>query len=402
VLAFGRFGMYQPRRMQSIALECFDIVRACVLVWIIEVALSYYLRSTFVSRKLQFMFLVAWPLALIFYRGTMRLMLRSLRRHGRNLRTVAVVGAGRLGQKLVHAIRRQPWTGYEVLYFIEDHRVGDALLGLPIHGPLAEVERIIQDNPIDAVMVALPQERSDQLADVLNRLSASLVDVNVVPDLLSYQFLRHRVHQIGMLNVVNLTHSPQTGWHAVMKRAFDIVFSSAALVVLAVPMLMIAWRVRRSGPGGVFYVQRRASLGGAEFDLLKFRSMALHCETGDAAWTAKDDPRVTPIGRILRKFSLDELPQLLNVLKGDMSLVGPRPERPELIERFSRQVPRYVLRHHVKAGLTGWAQVNGYRGMTSLRKRIQYDLDYINRWSFGFDLYIIVLTIFSGFISKQE
>lgn len=402
VLVFGRLGMYKPRRMQSIGLELFDIVRACLIVWAIEISLSLFLHSSIVSRKLQGLFLVVWPIMLMSYRATMRLVLRALRRRGLNLRTVAVVGAGRLGQKLVHAIRSQPWTGYEVLYFIEDHRVGGQMLGLPIRGPVADIEQVLAEHPVDSVMIALPQERSSQLADVLNRLSTSVIDINIVPDLLSHQFLRHRVHQIGMLSIVNLTHSPQSGWPAVNKRAIDIVLSCLALVFLSPLMLAIALAVKLSSKGPVFYLQRRASLGGEEFDIIKFRSMVADAEgQRGPVWATPNDPRATGVGKWLRRFSLDELPQLLNVLRGDMSLVGPRPERPELIERFSRQVPRYMLRHHVKAGITGWAQVNGFRGMTSLRKRIQYDLDYINRWSPGFDLYILAMTVLRGFISKD-
>lgn len=403
LLVFGRLGLYRTRRTDSPAREVLDVLRACAAVWIIEVVISHFLHSAPMSRKLQGLFLVVWPTMMIFYRGSARMILRSFRRRGRNRRTVAIVGAGRLGQKLLHEIRRQRWTGYDVLYFVEDTRVGQEFLGVSVRGPVGDIERIIQSHPVDVVMVALPQERSAQLADVLDRLSGSLVDVNVVPDLLSYQFLTHRVRQLGSLPIVNLTHSPQSGHNVLLKRAFDIAGAAVALLVLSPLMLLIAMAILCAGRGGVFYRQRRASLGGREFDIIKFRSMVPDAEAADGAvWAARHDPRVTPIGRLLRKLSLDELPQLINVLRGDMSLVGPRPERPELIDRFSHQVPRYMLRHHVKAGITGWAQVRGYRGQTSLRKRIQYDLDYINRWSFGFDLYILLLTVLRGFVNPQD
>ncbi len=393
LIVFARLGMYMPRRMQSIGVELFDIVRACLIVWAIEVVISHFLRSAPMSRRLQALFLVLWPTMLVAYRGTARVVLRSIRRRGRNMRAVAIVGAGRLGQTLLHTLRRQPWTGYEPRYFVDDASVGRDLLGVSVRGPLADIERILAADPVDAVMVALPSERSGEIAEVLNRLSTSLVDVNVVPDVLAYQFLRHEVRQIGSLPIVNLTHSPQSGTSAVIKRIFDVLLSLVLLVVLAPLMLAIAAVVAATSRGGTLYRQRRASLGGKEFDILKFRTMVPDAEAGSGAvWATSDDPRTTKIGRLLRRLSLDELPQLLNVLRGDMSLVGPRPERPELIERFKNQVPRYALRHHVKAGITGWAQVNGYRGMTSLRKRIQYDLDYINRWSFSFDLYILLLT----------
>ena len=403
VIVFVRMGLYAPRRTSSIASEVWDILRTCAVVWVAEVVISHFLHSAPVSRKFQFLFLALWPTLLISYRLTVRLILRRLRARGVNLRTVAIVGAGRLGQKLLHAIRRQPWMGYQVMYFVDDRRAGENFLGVPVRGPIGDVDGIVRNFPVDAVMVALPQDKSNLLAEVLNRLSTLLVDVNVVPDLLEYQFLRHRINQIGTLPVVNLTHSPQTGSNAVMKRAMDLILSATALILLSPLMFLIALAIKITGKGPVFYLQRRASLGGKEFDIIKFRSMVPNAESvSGAVWAAQNDPRVTPVGRILRKLSLDELPQLLNVLRGDMSLVGPRPERPELIERFGQQVPRYALRHHVKAGITGWAQVRGYRGMTSLRKRIQYDLDYINRWSIGFDVYILLLTVVRGFFNPQD
>ena len=400
LLLFGRMGMYRPRRAQSMTTEFLDILRACVVTWTAAVLASHFLHNPRVSLKLQVLFLATWPVALILYRGAARALLRSFRRRGRNSRTVAIVGAGRLAQKLFHAIHRQPWTGYEVLYFVEDRRIGGELLGVPVVGPVDEVDRIIAQQPVDAAFVALRHDDNRRLAGVLDRLAGTLVDVNVVPDLLEYHFLRHDVRQIGSLPIVNLTHSPQSGWNATMKRVFDIIAALVALVVLSPLMVLIAVVIKLTGPGPVFYLQRRASLGGQEFHILKFRSMSPGADEDNGRdWsTDPGDPRITRVGRVLRKLSLDELPQLLNVLTGDMSLVGPRPEQPRFIERFTRQVPRYVLRHHVKAGITGWAQVNGYRGRTDLRKRIQYDLDYVNRWSFTFDLWILVRTVFRGFV----
>jgi Undecaprenyl-phosphate glucose phosphotransferase len=403
LLIFGQMGMYQPRRIQTLGAEFLDVVRACVIVWVMEVAITYFMRHDRVSIKLQAMFLVAWPAAMILYRGTARLALRNLRSQGRNLRTAAIIGSGRLGQTLLHTLRRQSWAGYRVEYFVDDVRVGERFLGVPVCGPCDRVEEILSERPVDAVFVAMPAGRPHGNGDVLDRLGCSLVDINIVPDLPSFQFLRHRVGQLGSLPVVNVTHSRQSGWNAASKRIFDLAFSLTALVAVSWLMAIIAILVKLTSRGPVFYRQRRASLGGREFHIIKFRSMFVGSDGADNGWsTARHDPRVTPMGRVLRKLNLDELPQLFNVAMGDMSIVGPRPELPEFTQRFNKQVKRYTLRHHVKSGMTGWAQVNGFRGRTSLRKRIQYDLDYINRWSLGFDVWIIILTLFRGFINPED
>lgn len=400
LLIFSKAGLYQSRRLQPLGAEVLDVLRACAVIWLGAIVISNFLHSAPVSRKLMGLFMVVWPVMMVAYRSSARVMLRGFRSRGRNTRSVCIVGAGRLGQTVFHTFRRQPWMGFEVKYFVDNDRAGSTLLGVPVLGPADEIGSILPGRPVDSVFVALPRESAGQMAQVLDQLSTEVVDVNVVPDLLSYHFLRHQIHQVGSLAVVNLTHSPQSGWKLAAKRLMDIVVSAAALLTLAIPMLAIAAIIRLSTGGAVFYRQRRASLGGKEFDILKFCSMRPGADVSAQWGTDEADPRITPVGRVLRRLSLDELPQLINVLRGDMSLVGPRPEQPGFIKRFSGQVPRYMLRHHVKAGITGWAQVKGFRGRTSIRKRIQYDLDYINRWSLGFDLWIIVLTVFRGFLNR--
>jgi len=405
LLIFGRMRMYIPRRLQGLGGEFVDIVRACATVWAVLLVISYFLHSSPVSRKLLGMFLVVWPGMLMVYRGTARMVLRFFRRRGKNIRNIAIVGTGRLGQKLFHTLRRQRWTGYEILYFVDDQPAGGAsqTLGVPVRGPIENIDRIIEANPVDAVFFALPEDRNDKLSSALGKVSGELVDVNVVPDLLSYHFLLHEVKQVGDLPIVNLTHSPQSGWNAAAKRIIDVNFSLVALITLSPLMLLIAAAIKLTSRGSVFFRQRRTSLGGKEFNIIKFRSMIPGAESeADVLGPARNDPRITPVGRVLRKLSLDELPQLLNVLAGQMSLVGPRPERPAYIKRFSREIPRYMLRHHVKAGMTGWAQVHGYRGRTSLEKRIQYDLNYIIHWSLGLDLWILVTTVLRAFYNRQE
>ncbi len=404
VLVFTRAGLYTPRRMLTLMRESVDIFKASLVVWAASVFVGHFLYNPRISLFMQGLFLAIWLTTLLTYRLSLRSVLRAIRRRGMNLRSVAIVGAGRLGQKVYHAICRQRWSGYRVLYFVDDRRIGEDFLGVRVHGPLDKVGAVLAVRPVDAVFIALRRDDQHRLGELVGKLETNVVDVNVVPDLLHYHFLRQDIRQIDDLSVVNLTHSPHSGWNAALKRAIDVIFSLIALLVLSPLMLLIAMVVKLTSSGPVMYRQRRASLGGEEFTILKFRSMVSDAEARNGAeWHMEaGDPRITPVGRALRKLSLDELPQLINVLKGDMSLVGPRPERPEFIARFSQQIPRYMLRHHVKAGLTGWAQVNGFRGRTSLRKRIQYDLDYISRWSVGFDLYVMLLTVFGGVISPRE
>lgn len=403
LLIFSRLGMYKPHRLQSLAATMFEIIRACIIVWGLEVILSHLSQSAPVSRKLQVMFLIFWPAMMMASRGAARMFLRHVRSQGRNTRTAAIVGSGRAGQKLLHTLRSQSWTGYDIEYFIEDRRIGETFLGIPVRGPVKDVDKILHNEPVDAVFVAVSNGNRKRLDEILDRISTEMVDVNIVPDTLSYHFLHHRMQEVGAMQVVNLTHSPQSGWPAAAKRIFDVMFSAVALIFLLPWMVLIAIVVKLTSRGPVFYLQRRASLGGNEFDIIKFRSMKPNSERlDDVLGPPKGDPRITPVGKILRKLSLDELPQLINVMLGDMSLVGPRPERPEFIERFSEQIPRYMLRHHAKAGITGWAQVKGFRGRSSLRKRIQYDLDYVMRWSFTFDLWILLLTVFRGFYNPND
>jgi Undecaprenyl-phosphate glucose phosphotransferase len=245
--------------------------------------------------------------------------------------------------------------------------------------------------------VALPLEAHARMLEVIETASRDLVDVKIVPDLLQFIALRARLEDLDGIPIINLSDVPLQGFGALAKRAVDIVISVAALVLLIIPGVLIALLIRLTSPGPIFYRQERMSLDGSPFTVYKFRSMYHDAEaqTGPV-WARDEDPRCTPVGRLLRRFDLDELPQLLNVLKGEMSLVGPRPERPYFVEQFRHRYPQYMLRHKVKSGITGWAQVNGWRGNTSLEKRIEYDLYYIENWSLSLDFKIMWLTVARG------
>jgi Undecaprenyl-phosphate glucose phosphotransferase len=261
-------------------------------------------------------------------------------------------------------------------------------------GGYADLRAVLDAHPVDHVILALSHEDYGRLPGLLEAVGDEPVTIHVVPDLFRFASLRGGVEEFEGMPFVHLRESPLHGWNQVAKRAFDIVFSLAVLALCAPVFLAIAAAVKLSSPGPVFYRQERMGLDGQRFRMLKFRTMRTDAEarTGPV-WAREDDPRRTPLGAVLRRFSLDELPQFINVLRGEMSVVGPRPERPVFVERFRQTVPGYMLRHKVKSGITGWAQVNGLRGQTSLEKRIRYDLEYIERWSFWFDLKIIALTL---------
>jgi Undecaprenyl-phosphate glucose phosphotransferase len=394
---YSRAGLYEPKRAKSPWLETADIGRTVLILWAATYLLSNFTRTQPLSRLLMTIVLAAWLVVAVVGRTLARAVLRRMRRKGWNLRQAAIVGGGRLGQRLCHALRRESWTGIVPRYFIDEPTERSEILGLPKHGPISETDRILASHPVDIVFVALPNLHQQEAERVLGLLANTTVDVRVVPDLLSFHFLNHDVSSLGEIPIITLTWSPQHGWNSLLKRVFDLVVSTVAILLVAFPMLIIAAAVKLSSPGPVFYRQKRMSLSGTAFWIIKYRTMRVGAEkdTGPV-WASRDDPRVTRLGGFLRRSSLDELPQLFNVFLGQMSLVGPRPERPELIERFRKQIPRYMQRQQVKAGLTGWAQVHGLRGQTSLRKRVQYDLYYISNWSFGLDLRIILMTPFRG------
>jgi Undecaprenyl-phosphate glucose phosphotransferase len=354
------------------------------LVWAIFLALNVVL--TYSSREL------------------MREVLERRWRAGIGLKRILIAGSGELGRLVADKILEHRELGYQITGFIDDRASGDHLgyRGLPLLGTLDDAADIAVRENIDHLYVALPPEQHVRMLELLDSTSREMVDVKVVPDLLQVIALRARLEDLDGIPVININDVPLQGFNSIVKRGIDVAISGAALAVLAVPLAIVAGVLKLTSRGPVLYRQERMGLDGKSFTIVKFRSMYLDAEreTGPV-WAVEDDPRVTPFGRFLRKSNLDELPQLWNVLQGDMSIVGPRPERPHFVEQFKHRIPQYMLRHKVKAGLTGWAQVNGWRGNTALEKRIEYDLYYIENWSVRLDLKIMWLTLLRGFFHKH-
>jgi exopolysaccharide biosynthesis polyprenyl glycosylphosphotransferase len=399
LLAYRYAGLYEPRRTGRFVHEAFDIAKATLGALLAVIAVSFFLRTGAESRGVVALFAAINPAALSLFRGTIRGALRSARRRGWNQRHAVVVGTGRLGQRVVEKVRENSWTGLQVLgYVAADASKKQAVRGVPVLGPIDDLPRIVAERDVDQVFIALPFEQSRTIRRIVESLAREAVAVTLVPDIVELVTLRSSAADFDGLPVIQLRESPLYGLNLVLKRIIDVAVAAIGLAVTLPVQAACALAVIASDGLPVFYRQERMGLDGRRFVMTKFRTMRRDAEKKSGAkWAEKDDPRAFPVGRFLRRTSLDELPQLWNVLRGNMSIVGPRPERPVLIEEFKRHMPRYMLRHAMKAGITGWAQVNGWRGNTSLRKRIQFDLFYIENWSVWLDLKIMALTFVRGF-----
>jgi Undecaprenyl-phosphate glucose phosphotransferase len=415
-LAFQLQGVYRLRRGRSRVDDFFAVLIGSVLAVMFGVWSTLYVQTYYASDEAKAagayeVSQLVWAFFLVLTVGftyTSREVVRELLerrwRAGKGLKRILIAGAGDLGRLVADRILQHRQLGYQVIGFVDDRAGGDHIgyRGLPLLGTLAEVGEIAQRERIDHLYVALSMEDHGKLLDLMEIANRECIDLKVVPDLLQFIALRARLEDLDGLPIINVNDVPLQGFHAWVKRAIDIVLSAVALVVLALPLAILAALVKWTSPGPVFYEQERMGLDGKAFTVYKFRSMFADAEeTTGPIWARQNDPRITPVGRWLRRFDLDELPQLWNVLRGDMSIVGPRPERPFFVEQFKHRIPQYMLRHKVKAGITGWAQVNGWRGNTSLEKRIEYDLYYIENWSVTLDLKIMWLTIFRGLFQRD-
>ncbi|MDA1110543.1 MAG: undecaprenyl-phosphate glucose phosphotransferase [Nitrospinae bacterium] len=396
--------LYQPLRGKSGAGEIFPILKVTSISVLILTAITFFYREFSYSRVVVVYFWVLATLFMVISHWLVRKILSLVRGRGWNLQKVLIVGAGELGQTVAEKLNLHPEIGFQVVGYLTGHagKIGSSFQGHPVLGEYPEVSKVIREHEVDQLFIALPLKAHDRLEQVLKYLGEETVDVKVVPDLLKYMNIHSGVEEFDGLPIVNLAESPLHGWNVVIKRTSDIILSSLALIISAPLMLLIAALVKMGSSGLVFYRQERMGLDQRVFWMLKFRSMKQEAEKSTGpVWAKENDERRTWIGTFLRKTSLDELPQLFNVLSGEMSLVGPRPERPVFIEDFKQSIPHYMLRLKMKAGLTGWAQVNGWRGNTSLQKRIECDLYYIKNWSLLFDLKILFMTLWKGFINRH-
>lgn len=399
---FSGFQMYRSRRLLRRTDEVFQVAKAHGVALLFFIALTYLFSEYKYSRGVMIYFGVIGAFSLAFTRLGIRNFLRYARSQGYNLRTVLAVGEGESLEALLKKIKKFPELGLLVKGVLTAETQSNVKGSVPVLGTFKDIQKILTLERIDQVLIALPRSQYGQLDDILKSLGNAVVQVQVVPDVHEYVTLGCEIEDFDGLPIVHLNDSPLQGWGAIIKRLTDIFVSSAALVILSPLFLVIAVLVAATSAGPIFYRQMRMGLDGKTFWMIKFRSMRMDAETKmGPVWAKESDDRRTPIGTFLRATSLDELPQFWNVLKGEMSLVGPRPERPVFVDQFKQEIPGYMLRHKVKAGITGWAQVNGWRGNTSLDKRIEYDLFYIRNWSYFMDWKILLLTLIKGFINKN-
>ena len=414
--AFHVQGLYRLRRGRSRVDDFFAVFVGSILAVVFGIVATLYFQAYYVPDELKDrgayeVSQLVWAMFLFFNvvltyasREAVRTLLERRWRAGIGLKRILIAGAGDLGRLVADKILEHRELGYHIVGFVDDRAGGDYLghRGLPLLGTLEEAGEIAQREGIDHLYVALPAEEHIRMLQLLEAIGRECIDVKVVPDLLHVIALRARLEDLDGIPIVNINDVPLQGFNSVLKRSIDIALSAAALIALAIPFGIIALLIRVTSPGSVFYRQERMGLDGKSFIIYKFRSMFRDAEreTGPV-WASQDDPRCTPVGRLLRQTNFDELPQLWNVLRGDMSLVGPRPERPYFVSQFKQRIPQYMLRHKVRAGLTGWAQVNGWRGNTSIEKRIEYDLYYIENWSVSLDFKIMCLTVLKGFLHRH-
>jgi len=395
-LSYRLCGLYEVHRLRQLPRELGEICKASGLLFVLAITVAFYRRDLYESRLALAMFLACNVLALTLVRRAIWWALKYLRGRGLNRGRAVIIGSGRTARLVAETIGNNDWTGLEAVGFV-DRPVKIAPTLLPHLGQIDDLERIVAEHSIDHVFVALPLSRYGELPQVYEILSRVLAEVQLVPEVPNLAGMKLRMLEIDNLALLSLRRNPHYGWPRLVKRTMDVVLSGAALVCLAPLMAALAVTIKLTSGGPVFYRQARTGLGGRTFHMLKFRSMRTDAErhTGPV-WATRGDRRCTRLGRFLRRWSLDELPQLLNVLAGDMSLVGPRPERGVFVDEFRKQIPNYTQRHQVKAGITGWAQVNGWRGNTSLRHRLQCDLYYISNWSLWLDLQILLMTPWCG------
>lgn len=409
IVLYYAFNLYTPKRVQGRRLEFSNIVMANTVGLLLSFAALFILQSYFdqfqsFSREMFLYFYAVDIIAEEVVRLLIRRFLRRIRKNGYNLKHILLVGYSRAAEQYIDRIQQNPQWGYNVRGILDDNIArGTTYKGVKVIGSIGNLLYILPENKLDEIAITLGLEEYFKLEKIVAECEKSGVHTKFIPDYGNIIPTKPYTEDLLGLPVINIRYVPLTNtFNALLKRCTDIIGSLICIVVFSPVMLATAVAVKVTSRGPLIFFQERVGLHNKPFQMYKFRTMYVQTvEEEQKGWTQKGDPRVTKVGRFLRKTSLDEFPQLFNVLMGDMSLVGPRPERPQYVEKFREEIPRYMIKHQVRPGMTGWAQVHGYRGDTSIRKRIEYDLYYIENWTLGLDFKILFLTVFKGFINKN-
>ena len=404
LILYYAFNLYTPKRVQGRRLELANITKANTIGVFLVIGALYVLKQLDYSRAVLFIFYAINIVAETAVRNIIRYVLRDMRKKGYNQKHVILVGYSRAAEEYIDRVLQNPQWGYTIRGILDDNvEAGTTYKGIKVIGRIANLMVILPENRLDEIAITLGLNEYYRLEEIVALCEKSGVHTKFIPDYNNIIPTKPYTEDILGLPVINIRHVPLSNtFNAMVKRLMDIVGSIFGIIVASPIMLLACLLIKLTSPGPLIYKQERVGLHNKTFRMYKFRSMEVQPESEEKkAWTTKNDPRVTGIGKLMRRTSIDELPQLFNILKGDMSLVGPRPERPFFVEKFREEIPRYMVKHQVRPGLTGWAQVNGYRGDTSIRKRIEYDLYYIENWTIGFDIKIMFLTIFKGFVNKN-
>ncbi len=404
LIIYNMCGLFKPNRGHSRIRLIGSLIEANLLGIFYFAFLIYILNIENVSRWFYLSFGALNLFLTTGFRLTVTKVARAFRKKGKNLKHVLLIGYSRAAEAFIDRIKQNPEWGYWIHGILDDNMVLDTeYRGVKVSGAILDLENIIMDNDFDEIVITLGLDEYEKLEDIVNICEKSGVHTKFVPDYNNMVSTVPYIEDLYGLPVINIRNVPLTNTiNLFIKRSMDIVIGGIALIIALIPMLIIGIVIKCTSKGPALFSQIRVGKHGREFKMYKFRSMYLEDpEKEKGEWTTRGDKRVTPVGRFIRKTSLDELPQLFNVLGGSMSLVGPRPERPQFVEKFKEEVPRYMIKHQVRPGMTGWAQINGLRGDTSIKKRIEYDLYYIENWSVGLDFKILFLTIFKGFINKN-
>ncbi|MCI8691245.1 MAG: undecaprenyl-phosphate glucose phosphotransferase [Lachnospiraceae bacterium] len=405
MLLYYSCSVYAPKRTVRRRFEIYGIIKANTIGLVALIIILYMIiREINFSRSVIAFFYVFNVFFTSCFRLSLRKGLRTIRSKGYNLKHILLVGYSRAAEEYIDRLTDNPQWGYVACGILDDHiPAGTLYKGVKVLGRLGNLEVILPENRLDEIAISLSLQDYDRLEGIVAVCEKSGVHTKFIPDYNSLIPSKPYTEDLMGLPVINIRYVPLTNTgNILIKRAVDIVGSLFGIVITSPIMLLSAIAVKLTSPGPVIFKQERVGLHNKTFNMYKFRSMEKQAPGEEKkAWTVRNDPRVTPVGKFLRRTSLDELPQLFNILRGDMSLVGPRPERPLFVRKFQEEIPRYMVKHQVRPGLTGWAQVNGLRGDTSIRKRIEYDIYYIENWTLGFDMKIILMTFFTGFINKN-